>query len=73
MDGPNAKPDTTKSAASANPAMTWKRCGATIDGPHCRHGTVQSSAKTMVVTASQRHSRMRASPKAAAVTIARYR
>ena len=29
--------------------------------PHCRHGKVQSSANTMVVTASQRHSRIRAS------------
>ena len=52
-------PHTTSSAASINPAMTWKACGATIDGPHCRQGRVQSSAKTMAVTTSQRHNRAR--------------
>ena len=51
--------------------MTWKACGPTIDGPHCRQGKVHSSATAMVVTASQRHSRIRASAKAAAVTMAR--
>ena len=64
-------PHTTSNAASTNPDMTWNACGATIDGPHCRQGKVQSSAKTMVVTASQRHSLMRAKPNAAAVTMAR--
>ena len=64
-------PHTTSNAARINPAMTWKACGATIDGPHCRQGKVHSVASTMVVTASQRHSRIRARPKAAAVTTAR--
>ena len=64
-------PHTTSSAARTNPAMTWNACGPTIDGPHCRQGKVQSSANTMVVTASQRHSLIRASPNAAAVTMAR--
>jgi hypothetical protein len=54
-----------------NPDISWKACGPTIDGPHCRQGNVQSSANTMVVTASQRHSRIRANPKAAAVTTTR--
>ena len=49
--------------------MTWKTVGPMIDGP--RPGNVHSSAKTMVVTASQRHSRTRARPNEAAVTIAR--
>ena len=65
------KPHTTSKAARMKPAITWKACGATIDGPHCRQGKVHSSANTIVVTASQRHSRTRARPKAAAVTIAR--
>ena len=53
------------------PAITWNACGPTIEGPHCRQGKVHNSANTIVVTASQRHSRTRARPKAAAVTIAR--
>ena len=32
--GPNMKPQTTSSAASTKPAITWKACGATIEGPH---------------------------------------
>jgi len=64
-------PHTTSNAARMNPAITWNTCGPTIDGPHCRQGKVHSSANTMVVTASQRHSRIRASPNAAAVTMAR--
>ncbi len=69
--GPNMNPHTTSNAARINPATTWNKCGPSIEGPHCRQGRVQSSASTMVVTASQRHSLMRASPNAAAVTIAR--
>jgi hypothetical protein len=65
------KPHTTSRAARVKPAITWKTCGPTIEGPHCRQGKVHSSANTMVVTASQRHSRSRAKPKAAAVTTAR--
>ncbi len=65
------KPHTTSSAARINPAVTWNACGPIIEGPHCRQGKVQSSANAMVVTASQRHKRMRASPNAAAVTMAR--
>ena len=64
-------PQTTSSAARMNPAITWNACGPTIDGPHSRQGKVQSSANARVVTASQRHSRIRASPNAAAVTMAR--
>ena len=41
--------------------MTWNTCGPTIEGPHSRQGKVHSSANTMVVTASQRHSLIRAS------------
>ena len=65
------KPQTTSRAARTNPASTWNACGATIDGPHCRQGSVHNRANAMVVTASQRHSRTRARPNAAAVTIAR--
>ena len=64
-------PHTTSSAASTKPAITWNACGPTIDGPHCRQGKVHSSANAMVVTASQRHNLIRASPNAAAVTMAR--
>ncbi len=64
-------PHTTSRAASTKPAMTWKACGATIDGPQSRQGKVHSSAAPIVVTASQRHSLIRASAKAAAVTMAR--
>ena len=65
------KPHTTSNAARMKPASTWNACGPTIDGPHCRQGNVHSSANAIVVTASQRHSLMRARPNAAAVTIAR--
>ena len=65
------KPHTTSKAASTNPAITWNACGETIEGPHCRQGKVHNNANTIVVTASQRHSRIRARPKAAAVTMAR--
>ena len=64
-------PHTTSKPARTKPAMTWNAWGATIEGPHCRQGNVQSSAAAMVVTASQRHSLIRASPKAAPVTMAR--
>src|SRR5438552_18908219 len=64
-------PHTTSNAASTNPDTTWNAWGATTDAPHCRQGKVQSSAKAMVVTASQRHSLMRAKPNAAAVPLAR--
>ena len=59
------KPQTTSSAASTKPAMTWKACGPTIcNSPRSSPGKIHSTANTIVVTASQRHSRMRASPKA---------
>src|SRR5260221_482985 len=60
------KPQTTSKAARMNPAATWNACGATIDGPHSRQGKVHDSAKTMVVTASQRHSAAKESPHAGA-------
>ena len=69
--GPYMKPHTTSSAASTKQAMTWKTCGATIVAPVSSPGSVQKVVKAMVVSTSQRHIRIRASAKAAAVTIAR--
>ena len=69
--GPNMKPHTTSNAASTNPERTWNAYGPTTGGSNFRKGRVQSSANTMVLTASQRHSLIRARPNAAAVTMAR--
>jgi hypothetical protein len=65
------KPHTTSSTASTKPATMWKTCGPTIGSMHSRHGKVQASANTIVVTASQRHNRTRARANDAAVMMAR--
>ena len=70
--GPNRKPDTIRAAASAKPMTTWNRCApSAATGRASKPGKVQSALKTIAVIASHRHIRMRASRKAAAVTIAR--
>ena len=62
-------PATTIIAASAKPAIMWKACGANV-ATLSMPGAIQTALNTMVVTASQRHIRIRARAKAAAVTMA---
>ena len=70
--GPNMKPHTTSNAARMKPGdhMERMRRRPSTDRIAGR-GRSTDSANAIVVTASQRHSRMRARPKAAAVTMAR--
>ncbi len=61
-------PATTSNAASAKPAMMSNACAANASA-RTMSNVIQTAPNTMVVTASQRHNRMRARPNAAAVTM----
>ena len=70
--GPYKNPETIRTAARTKPAAAWKAWGRSTSFVVCSMpGNIHNVANTTAVMASQRHRRMRASAKLAALTIAR--